>query len=115
MVHFVLHRRYFANLDQHILVIGCGLAGLTVSIALAKAGHTVEIVESAASISYIGAGIQVSPNSSRILRKLGVDKYIEKYCTEPVDLKMMRWQNGQVLVECPLKEPAHNEYMSPYW
>ncbi|RFU28497.1 hypothetical protein B7463_g7848, partial [Scytalidium lignicola] len=100
---------------MHILVIGCGLAGLTVSIALAKAGHTVEVIESAAAISYIGAGIQVSPNSSRILRKLGVDKYIEKYCTEPVDLKMMRWQNGQVLVECPLKEPAHNEYMSPYW
>lgn len=85
------------------------------SIALAKAGHTVEIVESAAAISYIGAGIQVSPNSSRILRKLGVDKYIEKYCTEPVDLKMMRWKDGQVLVECPLKEPAHNEYKSPYW
>ncbi|KAH8812785.1 hypothetical protein F5884DRAFT_316912 [Xylogone sp. PMI_703] len=100
---------------MHILVIGCGLAGLTVSIALAKAGHTVEIIESAPAISYIGAGIQVSPNSSRILRKLGVDQYIEKYCTEPVDLRMMRWQNGQILVECPLKEPAHKEYMSPYW
>lgn len=101
--------------NKHIVVIGCGLAGLTVSIALAKAGHTVEIVEAAAAISYIGAGIQVSPNSSKILRKLGVDKYIEKYCTEPVDLRMMRWQNGRILVECPLKEPAHNEYMSPYW
>jgi hypothetical protein len=96
-------------------VVGCGLAGLTVSIALAKAGHEVDIVEAAPAISYIGAGIQVSSNSSRILRKLGVDKYIEKYCTEPIDLKMMRWQDGQVLVECPLKEPALNEYGSPYW
>jgi hypothetical protein len=60
-------------------------------------------------------GIQVSPNSSRILRKLGVDKYIEKYCSEPVDLRMMRWRDGKVLVECPLKEPAHSEYGSPYW
>ncbi|KAE9402179.1 FAD/NAD(P)-binding domain-containing protein [Gymnopus androsaceus JB14] len=100
---------------MHIIIIGCGLAGLTVSIALAKAGHTVEIIEAAADISYIGAGIQISPNSSRILRKLGVDKYIEKYCTDPVDLRMMRWQNGQILVECPLKEPAHNDYKSPYW
>ena len=60
-------------------------------------------------------GIQVSPNSSRVLRKLGVDKYIEKYCTEPIDLRMMRWENGQVLVQCPLKGPAEKEYGSPYW
>lgn len=100
---------------MHIVVVGCGLAGLTVAIALQRGGHTVEMLESAPAISYIGAGIQVSPNSSRILRKLGVDRYIERYCTEPVDLKMMRWKNGQVLVECPLKKPAHEEYGSPYW
>ncbi|CAD6452830.1 988dd662-1f9a-4488-970c-85cb9730d938 [Sclerotinia trifoliorum] len=28
---------------------------------------------------------------------------------------MMRWKDGQVLVECPLKDPAENDYMSPYW
>lgn len=100
---------------MHIIVIGCGLAGLTVSISLAKAGHKITIVESAPSIQYVGAGIQISPNSSRVLRKLGVDKYIEKYCVEPVDLRMMRWRNGQILVECPLKDPANNEYGSPYW
>lgn len=100
---------------MHIVVVGCGLAGLTVAIALRRGGHTVEMLESAPVITYIGAGIQVSPNSSRILRKLGVDKYIEKYCTEPVNLKMMRWKNGEVLVECPLKQPAHKEYGSPYW
>jgi len=60
-------------------------------------------------------GIQVTPNSSKILRTLGIDSYIEKYCTNPVDLRMMRWKDGQVLVECPLKEPAENVYMSPYW
>ena len=60
-------------------------------------------------------GIQVSPNSSRVLRKLGIDKYIERFCTEPVDLRMMRWEDGQKLVECPLKTLAHEEYGSPYW
>ncbi|KAJ7644396.1 hypothetical protein FB45DRAFT_897785 [Roridomyces roridus] len=100
---------------MHIIVIGAGLAGLTVAIALAKGGHKVEILESAPAISYIGAGIQVSSNSSRILRKLGVDKYVEKYCTEPVDLRMMRWNTGQILVEVPLKAPAHDDYGSPYW
>jgi len=100
---------------MHVIVIGAGLAGLTVAIALAKGSHQVEILESAPEITYIGAGIQVSPNSSRILRRLGIDKYIERYCTEPIDLRMMRWKNGQILVECPLKEPAHKDYKSPYW
>ena len=73
-----------------------------------------DIVEAAAAIGYIGAGIQISPNSSRVLRHLGVDKYIEKYVLEPIDLKMMSWRSGQVLVHVPLKEPA-KEYGSPYW
>ena len=96
-------------------MIGAGLAGLTVAIGLAKAGHEVEIVEAAPEITYIGAGIQVSSNSSKVLRRLGIDKYIEKYCTEPVDLRMMRWQGGEMLVDCPLKKPALEEYGSPYW
>ncbi|KAJ7285614.1 hypothetical protein C8J57DRAFT_1285352 [Mycena rebaudengoi] len=100
---------------MHVIIIGCGLAGLTVGIALARGGHRVEFLESAPAITYIGAGIQVSSNSSRILRKLGIDKYIEKYCVEPVDLRMMRWKDGRVLVECPLKEPAQKKYNSPYW
>jgi len=100
---------------MYIVVEACGLAGLTVAIALQRGGYILEILESAQVISYIGAGIQVLPKSSRILRNLGVNKYIENYCTEPVDLKMMRWKNGQVLVECPLKQPAHDGYGSPYW
>jgi salicylate hydroxylase len=63
----------------------------------------------------LNKGIQVSPNSARILRSLGIHKYIEKHCTEPEDLRMMRWKDGQILVECPLKKPAQEEYGSPYW
>ncbi|KAF2096043.1 FAD/NAD(P)-binding domain-containing protein [Rhizodiscina lignyota] len=99
----------------HIIVIGTGLAGLTAAISLSKAGHNVEIVEAAPAVGYIGAGIQISPNSSRVLRKLGVDKYIQKYCLEPIDLKMMSYHSGNVLVETPLKEPALQRYGSPYW
>jgi salicylate hydroxylase len=30
-------------------------------------------------------------------------------------LRMMRWKNGEILVDVPLKEPAEKEYGSPYW
>jgi NADPH-dependent 2,4-dienoyl-CoA reductase/sulfur reductase-like enzyme len=42
---------------QRILVVGCGLAGLTVAIALRRAGHEVEIVEATEKIGYVGAGM----------------------------------------------------------
>jgi salicylate hydroxylase len=63
----------------------------------------------------IVAGIQVTPNSSRVLRKFGVDKFIQRNATEPIDLKMMRWEDGQMLVETPLKSAADERYGSPYW
>jgi heterodisulfide reductase subunit A-like polyferredoxin len=49
-------RRGKLTTSQHIIVVGCGLAGLTASIAFAKGGHQVTIVESAPCITYIGAG-----------------------------------------------------------
>ncbi|KAJ7730372.1 hypothetical protein DFH07DRAFT_781643 [Mycena maculata] len=96
-----------------IIIIGVGLAGLTVAIALAKGGRDPR-ERSCDNVTDGLPGIQVTPNSSRILRRLGIDKYIEKYCTEPVDLRMMRWKNGQLLVEIPLKEPAHKDCKFPY-
>jgi salicylate hydroxylase len=54
---FVHTRANFSK--KQIIVIGCGLAGLTVAIALKKGGHTVEMLESAAEITYIGAGSAV--------------------------------------------------------
>jgi len=41
---------------MHVVIVGCGLAGLTVAIGLARSGHTVEMLESAPEITYIGAG-----------------------------------------------------------
>lgn len=49
------------------------------------------------------------------MRQLGIEKHILPYCTEPIDLRMMRWQDGKILVECPLKDPALGEYGSPYY
>lgn len=47
-------------------MIGAGLAGLTVAIALADGGHEVIVLESAPAITYIGAGESLpSPDTSR--------------------------------------------------
>ncbi len=61
-------------LDGHpALVLGAGVAGLTLAIALRRFGAPVELLEQAGGITEVGAGLQISPNGVRVLRALGVD------------------------------------------
>jgi salicylate hydroxylase len=57
---------------QPITVIGGGIAGLAVSLILAQRGATVILLEQAAAISDIGAGLQISPNGVAVLNAVGL-------------------------------------------
>jgi salicylate hydroxylase len=57
---------------EHAAIIGAGVAGLTAALALAKHGISSEIFEQAPALTEVGAGLQISPNASRILDRLGV-------------------------------------------
>lgn len=55
------------------------MGGLTSALALAKEGfENIHVYETASSLGFVGAGIQLAPNMSRILDRLGVWKDIEK-------------------------------------
>jgi salicylate hydroxylase len=60
------------NDDIPFTVIGAGIAGLAISIALAQRGAKVTLLEQAAAISDIGAGIQISPNGMAVIHALGL-------------------------------------------
>ncbi|MFH5775721.1 FAD-dependent monooxygenase [Paracoccus sp. NGMCC 1.201697] len=55
-----------------IAIIGGGVAGLTAACALARRGFPVQVLERAASLDDIGAGLQISPNAFRVLDALGL-------------------------------------------
>ena len=54
------------------LVAGAGIAGLSAALALARSGYEAIVFERAKELAEFGAGLQITPNASRILRKLGV-------------------------------------------
>ncbi|CZR67433.1 related to salicylate hydroxylase [Phialocephala subalpina] len=62
-----------------ICIIGAGMGGLTCALALAKNGfEDIHVYETASNLGFVGAGIQLAPNMSRILDRLGVWGDIER-------------------------------------
>jgi salicylate hydroxylase len=59
---------------SNAIVVGAGIGGLAVAVALARRGVAVTVLEQAERISEVGAGLQVSPNGLAVLRALGLEK-----------------------------------------
>jgi salicylate hydroxylase len=57
---------------REVTVIGAGVAGLATARALALQGARVTVLEQAAGLEDVGAGIQISPNGAAVIRALGL-------------------------------------------
>lgn len=59
-------------IGRDVLVVGGGIAGMSIARAFALRGASVRVLEQAAEITEVGAGIQISPNGGRVLEALGL-------------------------------------------
>lgn len=67
------------------------MGGLTTALALAHKGfQNISVYESASNLGFVGAGIQLAPNMSRILDRLGVWKAIESEAVRVRDTSIRR-------------------------
>ncbi|NBZ87460.1 FAD-dependent monooxygenase [Stagnihabitans tardus] len=62
---------------RKVTVLGAGVAGLSVALALARRGALVTVLEQAEAIREVGAGLQVSPNGAGVLQGLGLGAALE--------------------------------------
>jgi salicylate hydroxylase len=110
-----LYKGRRASLPLDIVVIGCGLGGLAAAYCLAQAGHKVTILEAAPAIGDVGAGIQASPNVSRLLKRWGLGPQLEALGVKPQNLSIRRWKNDEVVGFTPFGETFVKAYGSPYY
>lgn len=104
-----------ASLVLDIVVVGCGLGGLGAAFCLAQAGHRVTIIESSPVIGEVGAGIQVSPNSSRLLRRWGLGKHLDDVAVKPEAIAFRRYDTGERVGFTKWGEVMEKDYGSPYY
>jgi salicylate hydroxylase len=99
---------------MHIAVAGAGIAGLTSAIALAARGFSVDLFERAPLFEEVGAGIQLSPNATSVLRRLGVLAGLAESLVEPRAIEIRDARDGARLAAIPLGETARRRYGAPY-
>ena len=103
-----------ASLQLHIIIVGCGLGGLAAAHCLAQAGHRITLLESAPAIGEVGAGIQVSPNVSRLLRRWGLTEPLDNIGVRPEAIAFRRYATGERVGYTRWGERME-EYGAPYY
>jgi salicylate hydroxylase len=98
-----------------VIIAGAGIGGLTAALAVAQHGFGVAVFDQAQRLEEIGAGIQLSPNASRILIALGLGEQLRRHVVAPEELRVMNGRTARVLARAPLGALAEKRYGAPYW
>ena len=98
-----------------VAVIGGGIGGLSAALQLLQAGLNVDVYEQAEQIGEIGAGIQISPNASRLLLRLGLEGAMDSVGIRPRAVHQRRWDDGRTLQFAPLGPEIETNFGAPYY
>jgi salicylate hydroxylase len=100
--------------SRNVIIAGAGIGGLTAALALAQRGFRAVVLEQSVVLEEIGAGIQLSPNATRVLSGLGLAPRLAADAVAPEAVEL-RTGRGQLLARIPLGDYAVERYGAPYW
>ena len=99
------------NKKLSIAVVGAGMGGLAVAATLRRVGIDVQVYEQASRFARIGAGIQMMPNSMKVLRGIGIEERLRQTSFAPYSHLNRIGDTGEVTRELPMPESL---YGAPY-
>jgi salicylate hydroxylase len=97
----------------HIVIAGGGIAGLTVALALARQGFASRVFERAETFYEVGAGLQLSPNATKLLHRLGLGPALAAVAFQPEAVAVRHAANLRPIARIPL-EDAQGRWGAPY-
>jgi len=100
---------------RHVIVAGAGIAGLTAALTLSRAGFRATVLEQSPKLEEAGAGLQLSPNATRILIGLGLRDRLAPFVVLPQAIRVMSGGSGREITRIPLGDLAERRYGAPFW
>lgn len=95
---------------MRIVIVGGGIGGLTAALTLRHHGIEAIVLERAAQLSEIGAGIQIAANGTLVLRELGLEPALAAVATVPERYDYRDLATGRLLYLAPLGQEAAGRY-----
>jgi len=99
---------------RQVVIAGAGVAGLTAALAFGERGYPVQLFEQAQRLEAIGAGLQLSPNATHILRQLGVLDRLLAAAVRPEAVVLKDAATLRELGRVPLGQAAEQRWGAPY-
>lgn len=99
---------------KHAAIVGAGVAGLTAALSLARKGISSDIIEQAPQLGEVGAGLQLSPNATRVLDLIGVLPDLERHWFEPQAISLVSGRDLRPLAAVPAGNFARKRWGHPY-
>jgi salicylate hydroxylase len=97
-----------------IAIVGAGIGGLAAAAALARHGLHCVVFEQSERFEHVGAGIQLSPNSTRLLDRLGLLQRLSGVATRPDAIEVHRWEDSALIGRTVLGATCEYVYGAPY-
>jgi salicylate hydroxylase len=101
-------------MSEPILIAGGGIGGLAAALGLAQKGHDVTVLEKAAELGEIGAGIQLGPNAFHSFDYLGIGDEARRMAVFIDALRLMDAISGEEICRVPLDQPFRARFGNPY-
>jgi salicylate hydroxylase len=98
-----------------VAVVGGGIGGLSAALSLLRAGFDVEVYEQSSTLGEVGAGVQLSPNASRVLHTVGLADALAASGVKPLAWHQRRWDDGRTLLRTPLAAPLEAAFGFPHY
>ncbi|KAI1387803.1 FAD binding domain protein [Hypoxylon trugodes] len=100
----------------HLIVVGAGLAGLAAAISTRLEGHRVTVLEKVPKLEEVGAGLQVTPNATRLFHHWGIFEELSPKAAVPSYLAVRRYDGTRLLAyEDHFQKKILERYGAPFW
>jgi salicylate hydroxylase len=100
--------------SDRVLIIGAGIGGLALALALQRRGRAVAVYERSPQLGEVGAGVMLTPNSNLILDHLGVLAEVEKGATRPGITQVRHYQTGAEMSTTHIGDAFTARFGKPY-